>query len=148
MRMTRTLSASLLALALAACAESEDTAYEVDATDEGGGELIVAELVWGSLGCWVFFAVWGGYALDLQISGRLDVGAVLSAEGIPATVQAILGTLPFSGLVTAAFVALCFIFLATTLDSAACDQNFPRTLWPTQNDDAAAHVSSAIAHHQ
>ena len=31
------------ALALAACAEPEDTAYEVDATDEGGGELIVAE---------------------------------------------------------------------------------------------------------
>ena len=31
------------ALALAACGESEDTAYEVDATDEGGGELIVAE---------------------------------------------------------------------------------------------------------
>jgi hypothetical protein len=31
------------ALALAACAEAEDTAYEVDATDEGGGELIVAE---------------------------------------------------------------------------------------------------------
>lgn len=82
-------------------------------------ELIVAELVWGSLGCWVFFAVWGGYALDLQISGALDVSAVLSAEGIPATVQAILGTLPFSGLVTAGFVALCFIFLATTLDSAA-----------------------------
>jgi ABC-type Fe3+-hydroxamate transport system substrate-binding protein len=31
------------ALALAACAEAEDTTYEVDATDEGGGELIVTE---------------------------------------------------------------------------------------------------------
>ncbi len=82
-------------------------------------ELIVAELVWGSLGCWVFFAVWGGYALDLQISGRLDVSAILSAEGIPATVQAILGTMPMSGLVTVVFIILCFIFLATTLDSAA-----------------------------
>ena len=82
-------------------------------------ELIVAELVWGSLGCWVFFAVWGGYALDLQISGRLDVSAILSTEGIPATVQAILGTLPLSGLVTVVFIVLCFIFLATTLDSAA-----------------------------
>ena len=30
-------------MALAACAESEDTTYEVDATDEGGGELIVTE---------------------------------------------------------------------------------------------------------
>jgi BCCT family betaine/carnitine transporter len=82
-------------------------------------ELIVAELVWGSLGCWVFFAVWGGYALDLQVSGQLDVGAILSEGGIPATVQAILGTLPMSGLITMVFVVLCFIFLATTLDSAA-----------------------------
>lgn len=82
-------------------------------------ELIVAELVWGSLGCWVFFAVWGGYALNLQTSGALDVAAILSEGGIPATVQAILGTLPMPGLITTIFVILCFIFLATTLDSAA-----------------------------
>ncbi|WP_295315278.1 BCCT family transporter [Roseobacter sp.] len=82
-------------------------------------ELIVAELVWGSLGCWVFFAVWGGYALDLQVSGKLDVSAILSEGGIPATVQAILNTMPAPGLITAVFVVLCFIFLATTLDSAA-----------------------------
>ncbi len=68
----------------------------------------------------MFFAVWGGYALDLQISGKLDVAAILNgAGGIPATVQAILGTLPMSGLITGAFILLCFIFLATTLDSAA-----------------------------
>ncbi|WP_210240409.1 BCCT family transporter, partial [Amaricoccus solimangrovi] len=82
-------------------------------------ELIVAELVWGSLGCWVFFAVWGGYALDLQLSGALDIGGILKAEGIPATVQAILGTLPMPWLVIPLFILLCFVFLATTLDSAA-----------------------------
>lgn len=83
-------------------------------------ELIIAEMVWGSLGCWVFFAVWGGYALDLQVSGQLDVAAILNgAGGIPATVQAILATLPMSGLITGLFIVLCFIFLATTLDSAA-----------------------------
>lgn len=82
-------------------------------------ELIIAELVWGSLGCWVFFAIWGGYAVNLQLSGTLDVSAILSSEGIPATVQAILGTMPMSGLITIVFVVLCFIFLATTLDSAA-----------------------------
>lgn len=83
-------------------------------------ELITAQLIWGSLGCWVFFAVWGGYALDLQLTGKLDVAAILNgAGGIPATVQAILGTLPMSGFITIAFILLCFIFLATTLDSAA-----------------------------
>ncbi|MEL7729671.1 hypothetical protein AAG612_09050 [Citromicrobium bathyomarinum] len=43
----RSISAAvaiLAALSLAACnAESEDTTYEVDATDESGGELIVAD---------------------------------------------------------------------------------------------------------
>jgi len=34
---------SASALALAACAEAEDTTYEVDATAAGGGERIVAE---------------------------------------------------------------------------------------------------------
>jgi BCCT family betaine/carnitine transporter len=82
-------------------------------------ELILAELVWGSLGCWVFFAVWGGYSLNLQLTGELDVSAILSAQGIPAAVLAILKTMPFSSLVIGAFVLLCFVFLATTLDSAA-----------------------------
>jgi len=31
------------AFALSACGQAEDTTYEVDATDEGGGELIVTE---------------------------------------------------------------------------------------------------------
>ncbi|MDT4846089.1 L-carnitine/gamma-butyrobetaine antiporter [compost metagenome] len=82
-------------------------------------ELILAELVWGSLGCWVFFAVWGGYSLNLQLSGALDVSAILIQQGIPAAVLAILKTIPFSGPIISAFVLLCFVFLATTLDSAA-----------------------------
>ncbi|RMH86729.1 BCCT family transporter [Pseudomonas sp. AOB-7] len=82
-------------------------------------ELVFAELIWGSLGCWVFFAVWGGYALDLQLSGALDVSAILNQQGIPATVLAILKTMPMAELVIAVFVLLCFVFLATTLDSAA-----------------------------
>lgn len=82
-------------------------------------ELVFAELIWGSLGCWVFFAVWGGYALDLQLSGALDVSAILSQQGIPATVLAILQTMPMPNLVIVVFVLLCFVFLATTLDSSA-----------------------------
>ncbi|WP_417546799.1 BCCT family transporter [Marinobacter sp.] len=82
-------------------------------------ELIIAEMVFGALGCWVFFAIWGGYALDLQISGVLDVAGILDEGGIPAAVEAILNTLPMSEVVTGVFILLCFIFLATTLDSSA-----------------------------
>lgn len=82
-------------------------------------ELILNGVVWGSVGCWAFFAIWGGYALDLELSGKVDLQAVLSEGGIPATVVAILQTLPAASIVIPVFTLLCFIFLATTVDSSA-----------------------------
>ncbi|WP_432472735.1 BCCT family transporter [Amphritea sp. HPY] len=82
-------------------------------------ELIINGVVWGSVGCWAFFAIWGGYALDLDVSGTVDLQAVLSEGGIPATVVAVLQTLPASGIVIPVFTLLCFVFLATTVDSSA-----------------------------
>ena len=82
-------------------------------------ELILYGVGWGSLGCWAFFAIWGGYALHLDVNGVLDVSAILNKDGIPATVVAILKTLPAASILIPAFTILCFIFLATTLDSSA-----------------------------
>lgn len=82
-------------------------------------EIIVHGVGWGTLGCWAFFAIWGGYALDVQLSGAVDLQAILSNEGIPATVVAILKTLPVAWLVIPLFTLLCFVFLATTVDSSA-----------------------------
>jgi BCCT family betaine/carnitine transporter len=82
-------------------------------------QLIVNGVVWGSIGCWAFFAIWGGYALDLQLSGAVDLQAILSSSGIPATVVAVLKTLPASSLIIPLFTLLCFVFLATTVDSSA-----------------------------
>ncbi|MGE6475180.1 BCCT family transporter [Psychrobacter sp. NPDC078631] len=81
--------------------------------------IIVNGVVWGTLGCWAFFAIWGGYAIDLQLSGAVDLQAILSSDGIPATVVAILKTLPVAWLVIPLFTLLCFVFLATTVDSSA-----------------------------
>jgi BCCT family betaine/carnitine transporter len=39
--------------------------------------VVFGELVYGSLGCWVFFAIWGGYAINLQTSDALDVYTIL-----------------------------------------------------------------------
>jgi len=82
-------------------------------------ELIVNGVVWGSVGCWAFFAIWGGYAIDLQVNGGMDLQAILSNEGIPATVVAVLQSLPASSLILPLFTLLCFVFLATTVDSSA-----------------------------
>jgi len=82
-------------------------------------ELIVNGVVWGSVGCWAFFAIWGGYAIDLDVNQGANLQAVLSEGGIPATVVAVLNTLPGAELVLPLFTLLCFVFLATTVDSSA-----------------------------
>ncbi|MHA6965815.1 BCCT family transporter [Zobellella denitrificans] len=82
-------------------------------------ELILHGVTWGSVGCWAFFAIWGGYAIDIDANGTLNLQAILAEEGIPATVVAVLQTLPNSALVLPIFTLLCFVFLATTVDSSA-----------------------------
>lgn len=61
----------------------------------------------------------GGYAVHIEATNVIDIKTILSEGGIPAAVLACLQTLPMSGLIIPVFAILCFIFLATTLDSAA-----------------------------
>ncbi|MFB5087556.1 BCCT family transporter [Psychrobacillus sp. PGGUH221] len=81
-------------------------------------ELITHILLWGSLGSWIYFGVFGGYTINLQLTDKLNVVDVLNNEGGPAAVVAILKTLPLSEIVLPFFIVLGFIFLATSLDSA------------------------------
>lgn len=82
-------------------------------------ELVLNGVLWGSIGCWVFFAIWGGYAIHLELNEAAALREVLNSSGIPATVVAVLKTLPLSEVVIPLFTLLCFVFLATTVDSAA-----------------------------
>ncbi|MDG1709545.1 MAG: BCCT family transporter, partial [Emcibacteraceae bacterium] len=82
-------------------------------------ELVLGMILWGSLGCVSFIAICGGYAIDLEMSGALNITQLLADEGIPHTVVSIVNTLPFSGIFSFLFTVLCFVFLVTTLDSAA-----------------------------
>lgn len=101
-------------------------------------ELVLYGVIFGSFGCWVYFAIWGGYALHLQLNNLLPVSQMLQESGIPATVLAILHTLPFSKLIVGLFAVLCFFFLATTLDAAAyalaatCTKDLPPHMDPVR----------------
>ncbi|MGI8386317.1 BCCT family transporter [Robertmurraya sp. P23] len=81
-------------------------------------ELISSILLWGSLGSWLYFAVFGGYAMHLELNNILPITQILSEQGGPAVVVELLNTLPLNKLVLIFFVVLGFIFLATSLDSA------------------------------
>jgi BCCT family betaine/carnitine transporter len=49
----------------------------------------------------------------------VDLLSILNDQGMPAMVVAVLKTLPFSSVIIPAFTVLCFVFLATTVDSSA-----------------------------
>ncbi|MGG1658611.1 BCCT family transporter [Brevibacillus sp. NRS-1366] len=81
-------------------------------------ELIGGILLWGSLGGWMYFAVFGSYALHVEINNILPLSQILDSQGGQAAVVALLKSLPLSSIVLPFFLILGFIFLATSLDSA------------------------------
>lgn len=81
-------------------------------------ELIGGILLWGSLGGWLYFAVFGSYALHLEMNNILPISQILESQGGQAAVVALLKSLPLSSIVLPFFLILGFIFLATSLDSA------------------------------
>lgn len=87
-------------------------------------QLIAIELLGGSIGCWLFFALLGNSAMFLQLDGTLDLTAMVAAgqtpEAIIQTVKTIGNqVLPLGVPLLIVFVLLAFIFGATTMDSSA-----------------------------
>ena len=82
-------------------------------------QLVIAECLLGTIGCWIPFAIFGGYSLFIDINGIVPVSQILGESGQAAAIIATLNSLPLSKLVVLVYTVLCFIFLATTLDSSA-----------------------------
>lgn len=82
-------------------------------------QIIIGTIMIGSAGCWIFFAVFGNYAMSLELDGILKVTEILSNQGAPVAIMEILKTLPFSSILIFFFIVLAFISLATSFDSVA-----------------------------
>lgn len=82
-------------------------------------ELIIAEVICGSVGCFVFFAVFGGYAIYLESNGIISVVQIFNEQGPTAVILTILKTLPFGKLILPVFAVISLISQATGLDAAA-----------------------------
>lgn len=82
-------------------------------------ELVFNVLLWGSVGSWIYFGVFGGYAMNLQLSETVNLTGILTEQGEPSVIVAVLNSLPLPVLVSIFFLILGFIFLATSLDSAS-----------------------------
>ncbi len=82
-------------------------------------EMAVAALVWGPMGCAVFFGVFGGYSLHVELFGDVTMTAMMEASGPAKTIAALIAQLPVGQVMLPLFIMLMFIFCATTLDSAS-----------------------------
>ncbi|SHJ78288.1 betaine/carnitine transporter, BCCT family [Dethiosulfatibacter aminovorans DSM 17477] len=82
-------------------------------------EVILGVVCFGTLGGWMFHAVLGNYAIDLQVTGALDLVKITAEQGSAAAIIAAIGALPLGKVVLVVFISTAFIFFATSLDSAA-----------------------------
>ncbi|WP_188454761.1 BCCT family transporter [Virgibacillus oceani] len=82
-------------------------------------EMILGTIIYGTLGCVLFFGIMGNFGLYLQLSGSFDVIGFMNEYGAPAAIIEILHQLPMGNIMIALFTILAVIFLATTFDSSS-----------------------------
>ncbi|REG86792.1 BCCT family transporter [Marinomonas pollencensis] len=82
-------------------------------------EVVTGMLVFGTAGCTLFYVVVGGYGVDLQMTGKLDVSSVVNTKGSAAAIVAIFEQLPGATILLIALALSGIVLLATTFDSAA-----------------------------
>ena len=100
-------------------------------------QVIKGMLIYGSLGCWVFYMIIGNYGLFLQLSESVDIMEVMSSADGNRAIVATLETLRLPHLVIAIFAAVSIIFAATTYDSASYTLASSATLHLSAGDDPA-----------
>ena len=81
--------------------------------------IALGQMIFCSLGCWITMCTLGNYGLKLQMSGQVDLAKVLSEQGQPQAILEIVRTMPCNKLMLVIVIALCFIFMATTVDSSS-----------------------------
>jgi betaine/carnitine transporter, BCCT family len=81
-------------------------------------QTILGMVTWGTAGCWLYFMVLGGFSTHLELNGG-QMTALMSEVGPARAIAAIIEAMPAGGVLLVGFLILQFVFLATTLDSAA-----------------------------
>lgn len=81
--------------------------------------VILGTMGYGSLGCVLVFIVLGNYALEMELTGTMAIVDRLNESGGAVAVIDIVTSLPYSSVVLPLFGTICFVFMATTYDSAS-----------------------------
>ncbi len=82
-------------------------------------QVVLSMLVFGSLGCWIFYFILGNYSLYLELENLMSVTGVLAQSDMYITVASVISSLPLGSLALAVFILVSVISVATTYDSAS-----------------------------
>lgn len=82
-------------------------------------QVIFGMTGYGSLGAGLFYMIIGNFGLSLELNQTLMVTEIMSEEGVPAAIVAILDQLPLATLVIVIYALIALVFSATTYDSAS-----------------------------
>jgi glycine betaine transporter len=80
-------------------------------------EFILGTLIAPTLLCFVWFSVFGGSALHLQLFDGIDV-AITAVNDVPTTLFVVFSNFPLSALLSTIAVVLLVVFFVTSADSA------------------------------
>ncbi|WP_100401934.1 BCCT family transporter [Bacillus sp. FJAT-42315] len=98
--------------------------------------IVAAMCVAGTLGCALAFTVFGNTSLYFELNNIVPVVDILTNEGAPVAIVAMIKSMPLgSTVLLAVFIVLAFIFLATTIDSAAYTLSFMSSKASTENQE-------------
>ncbi|AYO52817.1 BCCT family transporter [Acinetobacter wuhouensis] len=102
-------------------------------------EVLLAMVLGGSAGMWVFFGIMENYSIFQFLHGVVNVPEVLSAQGGEVAIAQLLNLLPGGTLMMWIFLAIMVIFLAAHMDavgyavSATCSKGLQEGQDPSQN---------------
>lgn len=82
-------------------------------------EIVIGMLVFGTAGCTLFYIVLGGYGVNLEVTGALNMVERVNSDGVAPAIIEMFKTLPLARLVLLAVAVSGIVLLATTFDSAA-----------------------------
>ena len=82
-------------------------------------EMILGTILYGGIGCALFYAILGNYALHLELTEQLPILDMVKAGKPAAAIAAIVSSLGNGKIVLTIFCLMSIIFMATSFDSTS-----------------------------
>ena len=82
-------------------------------------QVILGTMLFGSIGCAIFYNILGNYALHLELSGQFLTTALIHLGKGAHAISGVIGSLPGGHVTLFLFTLMSVVFMATTFDSTS-----------------------------